>query len=447
MRSQEKVRKLKAGMLNRKQKIHIALLLPLLLAFGFFWSMGSEERARHRAQLEEQNRIEGIQEIRQKISQALAPYLLHNQLIPEINLVLDRGSQPYQVTYTIDEDLQDEAEQLLKSYKPDYGALVIMDATTGAVRAMASFEKGKPSADNLALRGTYPAASIFKIVTATAALDRYKLSPDTLVMYNGANHTLYRQNVLYTKVNRWTREITLKEAFARSINTVFGRLTFEHMEPKDIEEYAIRFGFNKPIASDLPFDTGFTEIPQEKSFHLAEMVSGYNKITKMSPVQGAMIAGSVAATGVMRVPYIVESLKNSAGKIIWKPEPVTAAVTMTGQGAERLKELMEATITQGTSRKSFRALVRDKKFRELELGGKTGSLHGDNPKGKVDWFVGYAIGGENDKLAIGAITVNRDYWTVKSSYLAQSLFKKHFKDQFSLQNQKFFNASLDHGQQ
>ncbi len=433
-------------MLNRKQKIHLAILLPLLVAFGVFWMMGSKDRAVRQVLVDEQNRVEGIQSVRQKISQVLGPYLTHNQRIPEAEIALDGRPQTLKITYTIDDDLQTEAEHLLKAYKPDYGALVIMDANTGAVRAMVSYEKGQPSTENLALRGTYPAASIFKIVTATAALDRYKLSPDTLVMYNGANHTLYRQNVLYTKMNRWTRGVTIRDAFARSINTVFGRLAFEHMEPKDIEEYAIRFGFNKPIASDLPFDTGFTEIPQEKSFHLAEMVSGYNKITRMSPVQGAMIASSVAAIGVMRVPYIVESLKDSEGKVVWKPEPVTAAVTMTGEGAERLKELMEATITQGTSRKSFRALVHDKKLQELELGGKTGSLHGDNPKGKVDWFVGYAIGGDDDRLAIGAITVNKEYWTVKSSFLAQSLFKKHFKDQFSEKNQKFFNASLDRGQ-
>jgi cell division protein FtsI/penicillin-binding protein 2 len=144
----------------------------------------------------------------------------------------------------------------------------------------------------------------------------------------------------------------------------------------------------------------------------------------------------------MRVPYIVKSLTDEVGNVLWKPEPVTAAITMTGEGAQRLKELMEATVKQGTSRKSFRALVRDKKFHELELGGKTGSLLGDNPKGKVDWFVGYAIGGENDRLAIGAITVNKEFWTVKSSFLAQTLFKKHFKEQFTQQNQKFFNASL-----
>lgn len=428
-------------MLKKKQKILILILIPIFISMGVFWYLGSEERAQKTAQIKEQAKIEEIQKIRLELSKKIGPALSHNYLETETEMKWNGTDQKVQIQYTLDEDLQDEAEKLLKNYKPDYGAVVIMDANSGALKAMASFEKGKPSADNLALRGTFPAASVFKIVTATAALDKYKLSPDTLVMFNGGNHTLYKKNVMYTKVNKWTRGITLKEAFARSINTVFGRLTFEKMQPQDLEEYAIRFGFNKSIQSDLPFDTGFTEIPQEKTFHLAEIASGYNKITRMSPVQGAMIASSVAAVGVMRVPYIVDSIKDVDGKVLWKPEPVTAAVTMSGEGAERLKELMEATITNGTSRKSFRPLIRDKKFRELELGGKTGSLHGDNPKGKVDWFVGYAIGGESDRLAIAAITVNKEYWTVKSSHLAQSLFKKHFKDQFSEHNQKFFNAS------
>jgi beta-lactamase class D len=88
---------------------------------------------------------------------------------------------------------------------------------------------------------------------------------------------------------------------------------------------------------------------------------------------------------------------------------------------------MQATVIQGTGRKSFRSLVKNSQFMELELGGKTGSLHGDEPKGKVDWFVGYAISGE-EKIAIAAITVNKKYWTVKSAYLAQTIFKNHFKD-------------------
>jgi|GEM_PF-535505 len=428
-----------------EHRIHLSIALPLVVLLTIFWFLGADERAKLQVQHEELAKMEALQKVRSELKQKLGPALLHNQFPAEAEISLEDRSSHLKVEYTLDADLQREATHLLKSYHPDYGAIFIMDATTGAVRAMVSYQKDtadSDAAENLALRGTYPAASIFKIVTATAALDRYKLSPDTLVMFKGGNHTLYKRNVLFSHPDRWSREMTLREAFARSINSVFGRLTLERMQPKDIQDYAVRFGFNQPIQTDLPIDPGFTQIPQEKSFALAEIVSGYNRITRMSPAQGAMIAGSVANGGVMRVPFVVQALRDQQNNIVWKPESVTAGVTMTGEGAERLKDLMEATIRQGTSRKTFRSLVRDRKFKELELGGKTGSLLGDNPKGKVDWFVGYAIGGPDDKLAIGAITVNKEYWTVKSSFLAQSLFKRHFKDQFSNKNRDFFNAGL-----
>jgi len=341
-------------------------------------------------EVKEVARIDKMNQFRSLLAEQLGPGILNNQWNTEVTIPSDTGPVKATVQYTLDPELQKASEKLLKSYKPDYGAIVMMDAETGRILALTSFQKNNPNGENLALKGTFPAASVFKIVTATAALDKYNVTPDTQVTFNGGNHTLYKKNVMSTKVNRWTRNMTLREAFARSINTVFGRLTLERLAPQDIEDYAVRFGFNKNILTDLPFDPGHTEIPKEKSFHLTEMASGFNKITRMSPLQGAMIAASVVEDGVMRVPYIVEKVRGPQGEELFKSEPITAAHTMSPQGADKLKELMEATVRQGTSRKSFRTLVKDKKLRELIVGGKTGSLTGDNPKGKVDWFVGYA---------------------------------------------------------
>jgi cell division protein FtsI/penicillin-binding protein 2 len=432
-------------MMSKTRKLFIfnlGVVLPLLLmAFLVrFYMTGDADITQH-----ETERVQKIHDFRKMIADALSAPLLHNQRVQSVELKLhpelEEPKTAVQVEYTIDENLQKEAEKLLRSYHPDYGAIVTMDATTGRILTMASYQKNEGEGDtNLALRATYPAASVFKIVTATAALDKYELSPDTLVMYNGGNHTLYRKNVMNSNVNRWTRNITLREAFARSINTVFARLSFERLQPKDLREYAIRFGFNQTFPTDLPVDPSFTDIPEEKNFHLAEVASGYNKVTTMSPIQGAMIAASVAQDGVMRVPYIVERVRDDKGQVLFQSEPVTAAVTMTHAGAQRLKELMEATVTSGTGRKSFRSLVRDRKFEELEMGGKTGSLHGDNPKGKVDWFVGYAIS-EKSRLAVAAITVNKEKWTVKATYLAQSVFRKHFGEQFSKNNEKFMSSA------
>jgi hypothetical protein len=54
-------------------------------------------------------------------------------------------------------------------------------------------------------------------------------------------------------------------------------------------------------------------------------------------------------------------------------------------------------------------------------------LTGDNPRGRVDWFVGYASD-EDRKIAIAALTISKEYWTVKSSYLAKVLFHTSFRE-------------------
>lgn len=434
-----------APRLKLKRRLLILFLLPWILMAGVWWWLGTDEREVKRQQVAETKKVAEISEVRGRLAKELGPLFLHNQFPEKTEMYWDGDTKHVQIDYSIDSDLQKEADRLLRSYRPDYGSVVVMDALTGRILAMSTYQKNDPNATNLALRGTFPAASIFKIVTATAAVDKYELSPDTIVMFNGGNYTLYKKNVMDSKRNRWSRNMTIREAFARSINTVFGRLTLEHLQPSDLEEYAVRFGFNKKIDSDLPFDSGFTEIPTEKDYHLTEIASGFNKVTKMSPIQGAMIAASVASSGKMMVPTIIDRIRDETGDVLYQSEPVTAAVTMSPEGAERLKKLMGSTISRGTSSKSFRPLMRDRKFRELELGGKTGSLTGDNPRGKVDWFVGYAIGGADSRLAVAAITVNVKNWTVKSSHLAQSLFRKHYKDQFSERNEKFFNASNSRG--
>lgn len=379
----------------------------------------------------ELDNVQNLHRIRSSLKAQLGPQMQRHEWPPELQIDWFGEKKNLTVKYTLDSELQSEADRLLRIHKPDYGAIVVMDAMTGKILALSSFIKNtnEENQNSLVFRGSFPAASIFKIVTAASAVDKYGLDADTLVMFNGGNHTLYRKNVMSNKVNRWTREMTLREAFARSINTFFGRLTFEKMQPKDLQEYAFRFGFNKHIESELPFETGFTDVPQEESFELAEIASGFNRVTTMSPVQGAMIAAAIANDGVMKVPYIIDSLKDEKGEVLYQAQPVTAAVTTTPEGAHRLKELMEATITHGTSRRYFKPLVRDRRFKELELGGKTGSLTGTNPRGKTDWFVGYAIG-DNTRLAVAAVTVNIKYWTVKSSHLAQSMLQKHFKEEY-----------------
>ncbi len=330
------------------------------------------------------------------------------------------------INYTIQGEVQKEADSLLKRYRPDYAAIVMMDAKTGRVLTMSTFEKANPSGSNLALRATFPAASIFKVITASAAIDKAGISPEHKIAFNGGNYTLYKKNVLSDKVNRWTRFITLKDAFARSINTAFGRLSLESIEPKDLSEYANRFMFNEVIPADFTVETSQASVPSEKGFALTEVASGFNRFNTMSPVHGAMIASTILNEGKMMIPYIVDSLENSNGEKIYQAQSLERGQILRPESAEKVRQMMEQTVLSGTSRKTFRKIIRDRKFREIEMGGKTGHFSSLNPKGRTDWFVGYASDG-TEKIAMAAITVNIRKWTVKSSALGEMMFRKYFK--------------------
>jgi cell division protein FtsI/penicillin-binding protein 2 len=376
-------------------------------------------------QAEVRKKIQNQLEERTHIAKALSEQVRLNQLPEKISITWEGEDKTFSPKYTIDNNLQAEADKLLKSYKPDYGAIFMIDAVTGEVLAMSSYQRDNPTGNNLNLQATFPAASIFKVVTATAAVDKAGIMPEHKIHYNGGAYTLYKKNVLSEKITRWTNVITLKDAFARSINTAFGRLSIENLHPEDLNEYANRFMFNQEIPTDFPVEMGVAYIPPEKGFEMAEAASGYNKTNRMSPVQGAMIAASVANDGKIVVPYVVRSMTNEKGESVYAGNTLTNGTIMSKESAEKVRELMEQTVLAGTSRRSFRPITKDRKFREIEMGGKTGHLTGDNPAGRVDWFVGYALD-EDRKIAVAAITVNKKFWTVKSAHLGQSMFRKYF---------------------
>lgn len=360
------------------------------------------------------------------LARALAEPLHANAFPLVIRLQIPDEPQPLEgfVRYSLDLDLQSQMEKLISSYKPDYAAFVALDAETGQILSLVSYSYKPNDLGNLALKAIFPAASVFKLVTATAAVDTNHAKPDTVIAFNGANHTLYRRNVTQTAINRWTRYMTLREAFAKSVNSVFGKVGLM-LKPDEIEEYARRFKFNEEIGADVPVEKGSLSIDAADEWSLVELASGFNRISLMSPLQGALMAAAVANQGRMMEPYLIESFLSKDGEVAYEVKPKVTSVTMTPETAFQIQKLMRATVTSGTSTKSFRDFLRNRKYANIEVGGKTGSLTGDLPKGKVDWFVGYAQG-QQRKIALAALTINEVNWKVKSAYLGKKFIEMYY---------------------
>ncbi len=97
-----------------------------------------------------------------------------------------------------------------------------MDPKTGKVLSMVGFDKTDPS-NNPCVDSRFPAASIFKIVTASAVVEKCGFQPGSKLSYNGRKHTLYKSQ-LKDRRNRYTNRITFRDSFAQSVNPVFGKI-------------------------------------------------------------------------------------------------------------------------------------------------------------------------------------------------------------------------------
>ena len=191
-----------------------------------------------------------------------------------------------------------------------------------------------------------------------------------------------------------------------------------------LKKYADRFGFNRKIKSDVPVQQGRSKIPDD-AWGLAEVASGFTQGNTMSPIQGAMIAASIANEGVMMEPYIVKSISTLTGEKVYSAHPKMANITMEPATASVMRTLMKETILRGTSRASFRGFFQ-KDLSFLDVGGKTGSLSGREPPGRYDWFIGYADSGVR-RIAVASLAIHEKQWRVKSSYLARRAIEIYFK--------------------
>lgn len=332
------------------------------------------------------------------------------------------------VEYTFDPAVHADMADVYLRYQPDYACFVALDVETGAILNLSSFIKSDEQWDNLVMRSDYPAASVFKMVTAAAGLDMGKVSPSTVLPYNGKSTSLYKGQVLRHKTNKWTRKPTLKESFAKSINTVFGRLGIYQVGGDNLGNYASRFGFGQPMNTDFNLPLSRVGLDLANQWEIAEAASGYTKDITLSPIHAAQMAAIVANDGRMVTPYMVESVKDGNGDYLYRSAPQeNNEQVIRASSAKALRSLMKETTRIGSARKSFQGLNRYKVYKGMEIGGKTGSLTGFSPRGRHDWFVGYAEK-NGRKVAYASLIINKEKWYVRSAYVARQFIYHYYTD-------------------
>ena len=294
--------------------------------------------------------------------------------LEQSTVTVETGLVPHLQAY-----FQHEVDHLktLTRAKPEVIAMVAMDPETGQILALAGFSPEK-AGPGVAMTTPYPAASIFKIITACAALESGGITPDSSLHFNGGKYTLYKRQ-LRRKKNRYTTTVSFKDAFAQSINPVFGKLGAHTLGGKRLTVYGQRFGFQRSLGRDFPAVPGMLTLTEEP-YQWAEVGCGFNKTTTITPLFGAVITATLVNQGVVPAPYLIKSVNSEQGTPLYRHRPEPALHTaVTEKTANTMVKMMQRTITRGTARKAFRGHKQDRILSRLILGGKTGSLFNQGP--------------------------------------------------------------------
>ncbi len=339
------------------------------------------------------------------------------------------NNQMLKVEYTFNDNLTNYAKNLLKQYRSDYTTITVIDNETGKVLAAVGYEGRSNRFDkNLVLSNTHPSASLIKIVTTAELLQNTAVKKETMFDFRGRSTTLFKYQLNDSKNNRWDKSQTFETAFAKSNNVIFGKAAIKNTTAENLVKMAEGFGFNQPILKEFSFLK--SEIrPVKDDFGLAELASGYNVDTVISPIHAAAMASVVANDGVLRTPKLISRIIDPTGNNIW-PDTASERRAISPETSKEMHEMMAMTIEDGTARRSFRKMNRG--FMDvLDIGGKTGSITGGTPFGKRDWFAAYAIPREKTKgkgISISVMNVNVKKWHVKSSMLAKNIIEYYYKN-------------------
>jgi len=322
---------------------------------------------------------------------------------------------------TLNSQLQRATRRVLSEYALPEAAVVVLDINEGKVLVWASHIEKGPARD-LCVESTAPAASVFKIVTAAALVETAGVPPDIRQCYSGGESRITSIDLVDDpKRDRWCA--TLGEAMGRSVNTVFARLAVKNLTPPTLTSMAQAFGFGEPQPFDVPVGVSDVRIPEDR-LGFARTAAGFWNTT-LSPLEGAMIASTVANRGETLRPVLIDSVTDASGTLYEAPKRAVLRRTIRPETASALTAMMETTTSNGTSHRAFRDLEGRAFLPNISVAGKTGSLIRAETQQFYTWFVGFAPS-RAPEIAISVLAVNTPTWRAKANVIARDVLRAYF---------------------
>lgn len=325
----------------------------------------------------------------------------------DLSLSFNEMRQGYDLTLTIDNDLQQYAYNQLEGYR---GAVVALEPSTGKVLAMVSLPDFDPSAASLeqswnaiveredspllnrATQGLYPPGSTYKIVTAAAAYEEGRIQETFDDQGYFERDGLRVDN--YGQASYGTLDV--KRAFEVSSNYVFCELGYE-MGPEKVLSEAEKFGINKELDFDIPTSKSVIQYKSMDNLDAALVSIGQGQLL-MTPLHVALMGSAIANDGKIMKPYLVDRVTAASGNTVstTQPEVLYNAVGISCAGY--VKDLMEGVVTNGTGTST--------RISGITVAGKTGTAENETEQDHA-WYVGFAPA-ENPQICVAVLLENDD---------------------------------------
>lgn len=317
---------------------------------------------------------------------------------------------------TINPRVQQAADEALGDQR---GAVVALDPRTGAVLAMVSHPDFDPTplvshdpatekkawdslnSDparplvNRAIGGNlYPPGSVFKIVTAAAAIEDGRWSEDSSIP-GPAVLDLPQTDVGLPNSHPGAcgpdDKVTLAVAMQDSCNTAFGWLGME-LGGDAVREQAGKFGFGEDL--DIPMSVTPSTVPEELSPPQEAQVGIGQYDVRVTPMQVAMVTAAVANDGVVMKPHLVQSVLGSDLSKIDETKPEQLSRAMEPETSDQLTDMMKLVVEQGTG---IQGAVPG-----YSVAGKTGTAEHADDEAPHAWFTAFAPA-DNPQIAVAVV--------------------------------------------
>lgn len=316
------------------------------------------------------------------------------------------------VRYTLDTELTRNVFKILHNGKVALGHVILLDPDTGRVLTYASTDVTQFPPNKL-----YPAASLVKVITAAAALDRDPGLAKLPCRYSGSPYTLTRKSI---DPPRSGTEVSLRKALASSNNQCFAQLAVHAVGEVPLLDAISRFGW---LSAPAPAHPAGRVDPGEDRYDVGRLGCGLAG-SRITPMHAAQL-GVTLAHGELVVPHWIEGVRDADGREMLLPANPIPRQVMTPELADELRAMLTDTTLKGTARRAFSKRNGKPLLGPVKVAGKTGSLSGTDPKGRYEWFVGVAPA-DHPEIAVAVLLVQSSQWWRSASQIAAEVLQGVF---------------------